>query len=121
VFAKATDDEWDLILGDFGVFAIRLEALSVELLERLSREFEPALAGRGVAGRRGLFCLVHDGNLPETGASQQEVCGLGLMREDLKPILEVLEAPGLLKHRVRLHRSGLPRHKAGGEHTIRAP
>src|ERR1039458_7865548 len=77
VFAKATDDERYLVLGDLGVFAVRPEALRVELLERLPCQIEPALAGRGVAGSQGVFCLVHSGNLPQPGASQQAVCGLG--------------------------------------------
>jgi len=48
VFAKATDDERDFVLGDLGVFALGPEALRVELLERLSRQLEPALVGRRI-------------------------------------------------------------------------
>src|ERR1039458_8812772 len=77
VFAKATDDERDFLLGNLGVFAVRPKALGVELLERLPCQLEPALAGRGVAGGQGLFCLFHVGTLPQPGASQQAVCGIG--------------------------------------------
>src|ERR1035441_664934 len=76
MFAKAADDERDFLLRDLGILAVRPEALRVELLERLPCQIEPALAGRGVAGRQGLFCLAHGGTLLQTGANQQAVCGL---------------------------------------------
>ena len=46
MFAKAADYERDLLLRDLGILAVRPEALRVELLERLLREIEPALAGK---------------------------------------------------------------------------
>jgi len=52
MFAKAADDERDLLLRDLGILAVRPKALGVELLERLPCKIEPALeAAVSLAGK----------------------------------------------------------------------
>ncbi|HZQ46351.1 MAG TPA: hypothetical protein VFC07_05015 [Verrucomicrobiae bacterium] len=69
MFAKAPDDEWDFVLGDLRIFPVGPKALGVEIPERLSGQFNPALADFGVT--QGLISLGHHGDDTPAGRGRQ--------------------------------------------------